>query len=119
MPILKTWLPLVKNVLRPFAYSVLIRFGLTAAESATDTLNCYFEMKNKQKDIIKIAKSYKESELLTKGLKGTTENEEKEQKGGFLSMLLRTLGASLLGNLLTGKGTIKAGNRTIRAGYDF
>ena len=56
---------------------------------------------------------------MIKGLKGTTENEEKEQKGGFLSMLLRTLGASLLGNLLTGKGTIKAGNGMIRAGYDF
>ena len=56
---------------------------------------------------------------MIKGLRETIENEEKEQKGGFLSILLKTLGASLLGNLLTGKGTIKAGNGTIRAGYDF
>ena len=43
-------------------------------------------------------------------------NETKEQKGGFLSMLLGTLGASLLGNLLTGKGTVRAGEGTVRAG---
>ena len=49
----------------------------------------------------------------------TIKNEAKEQKGGFLSMLLGTLGASLLGNLLTGKGTIRAGEGTIRAGQDF
>ena len=68
---------------------------------------------------MKIDKSYEESGLLIKGLRETIENEEKEQKGGFLSMLLKTLGASLLRNLLTGKGTIKAGNGMIRAGYDF
>ena len=50
-------------------------------------------------DIIEIVKSFKESGLLIK-----IQNEAKEQKGGFLSMLLGTLGASLLGNLLTGKG---------------
>ena len=49
----------------------------------------------------------------------TIKNEAKEQKGGFLSMLLGTLGASLLGNLLTGKGTIRVGEGTIRAGQDF
>ena len=49
----------------------------------------------------------------------TIKNEAKEQKGGFLSLLLGTLGASLLGNLLTGKGTIRAGEGTIRAGQDF
>ena len=68
---------------------------------------------------MKIDKSYEESGLLIKGLRETIENEEKEQKGEFFSMLLKTLGASLLGNLLTGKGTIKAGNGMIRAGYDF
>ena len=52
-------------------------------------------------DIIEIVKSFKESGLLIK-----IQNEAKEQKGGFLSMLLGTLGASLLGNLLTGKGVI-------------
>ena len=46
-------------------------------------------------------------------------NEAKEQKGGFLRMLLGTLGATLLGNLLTDKGTIRAGEGTIRTGQDF
>ena len=46
----------------------------------------------------------------------TIKNKAKEQKRGFHSMLLPTLGASLLGNLLTGKGTIRAGDDTIRAG---
>ena len=46
----------------------------------------------------------------------TIRNETKEQKGDFLSMLLGTLGASLLGNLLTGKGTVRAGEGTMRAG---
>ena len=52
-----------------------------------------------------------------KGVTKTIKNETKEQKGGFLSMLLGTLGASLLGNLLTGKGFVRAGNGTIRACY--
>ena len=60
-------------------------------------------------DIIKIVKSLEDSGLLLKGLIGTFQNEVKEQKGGFLSMLLDTLGASLLGNLLTGKGIYRAG----------
>ena len=59
------------------------------------------------------------SGLLIKGVTKTIKNEAKEQKGGFLSMLLATLGASLLGNLLTGKGTIRAGEETIRAGQVF
>ena len=49
----------------------------------------------------------------------TIKNVAKEQKGGFLEMLLHTLGASLLGNLLTGKGTIRVREGTIRAGQDF
>ena len=57
--------------------------------------------------------SLEESGLLIKGISKTTKNEAKEQKGGFLGMLLRILGASLLGNLLTGKGTIRAGNTTV------
>ena len=70
-------------------------------------------------DVIKIIKSLEESGLLIKGVSETIKNEAKEQKGGFLGMLLGTLGASLLGNLLTGKGTIKAGEGTVRAGQDF
>ena len=60
-------------------------------------------------DIMQIIKSLKESGLLTNGLSETIENVSKEHKGGFLSMLLGTLGARLLGNLLTGKDTITAG----------
>ena len=57
-----------------------------------------------------------------KGVSGTIQNEAKQQKGGFLSMLLGTLGASLLGNILAGKGFIRAGYGSkgkgiIRAGY--
>ena len=70
-------------------------------------------------DIMKIVKSIEESSLLIKGVSQTIKNETKEQKGGFLGMLLGTLGASLLGNLLAGKGTIRAGEDTVRAGQDF
>ena len=58
---------------------------------------------NEIDDIIKIVKSLEDSSLLLKGVTETARNEVKEQKGGFLSMLLGTLGASLLGNLLTGR----------------
>ena len=68
----------------------------------------------------------KKSGLLIKGVSKTTKMKQKKQKGEFLGMLLRTLGASLLGNLLTGKGTIRDGEGTIgadggtiRAGQDF
>ena len=68
------------------------------------------------KDILKIIKSLEDSRLLF-GVTQTVKNEGKEQKGGFLSMLLGTLGASLLGNILAGKGVKKAGEGTIRVGY--
>ena len=58
------------------------------------------------KDITEIVKSLENSGLLFKGVSETIQNEAKEQKGGFLSMLLGTLGASLLGNILAGKGAI-------------
>ena len=61
-------------------------------------------------DIMKIVQSLEDSNILLKGVTKTIENETKEQKGGFLSMLLGTLGASLLGNLLTGKGIVRAGS---------
>ena len=70
-------------------------------------------------DIIKIVKSLEDSGLLIEGVTKTVQNEGKEQKGGFLSMLLSTLGGSLLGNLLTGKGIYRAGKGkgVVRAGY--
>ena len=71
-------------------------------------------------DIIKIVQALQDSNILLKGVTETIKNETKEQKGGFLSMLLGTLEASLLGDLLTrnlsGKGTVRAGEGTIRAG---
>ena len=67
-------------------------------------------------DLTKIVKSLEESGLLIKGVSQTIKNEAKEQKVGFLSMLLGTLGASLLGDLLAGKGTLRAGEDTARAG---
>ena len=65
-------------------------------------------MKIRRKDIMKIIKSLEESGLLIKNVSKTVKNEIKNKKGGFLSMFLGTLGASLLGNLLTGKGKIRA-----------
>ena len=70
-------------------------------------------------DIMKILKSIEESGLLMKGVIETIRNEAKEQKGRFLSMLLGTLGAILLGNLLLSKNTIRAVEGSIRAGEDF
>ena len=72
-------------------------------------------------DILKIVKSLEDSGILLKGVSETIQDEAKKQRGGFLSMLLGTLGASLLGNILSkglsGKGVIRAGEGTIRAGY--
>ena len=59
-------------------------------------------------DIIKIIQALENSNILIKGVTKTIKNETKKQKGGFLSMLLGTLGASLLGNLFTGKGILGA-----------
>ena len=81
---------------------------------------------NEMEGIIKILKSLENSGLLLKRVTETVQNEVKEQKGGFLSMLLGTLGASLLGNLLAGrgiyrvgkgKGINRAGEGIVRAGY--
>ena len=74
-------------------------------------------------DIMKIIQALEDSNILLKGVNKTTKNETKEQKGGFLSMLLGTLGASLLGNILAGKGIVRAGSGNkkgkgiVRAGY--
>ena len=107
--LLKTGLPLIKNVIELLAKSVLIFLGLTAAASATDArihkkilgtgnMTTLVISNNKIEDI-KIVKSLEDSGLLLDGLTKTIQNEVKEQKRGYLSMLLGTLGASLLGNL--------------------
>ena len=67
-------------------------------------------------DIIKIIEALENSGILLKVVTKTIENETKEQRGRFLSMLLGTLGASLLGNLLSGKGLTRAGEGIVRAG---
>ena len=134
--LLKTGLSLIENVTKPLAKSVLIPLGLTAAASAAGSgihkknlgsgETTLIISNNEMKYIIRIVKSLEDSGLLLKGVSKTIQNEAKEQKGGFLSMLLGTLGASLLGNLLTGKGIYRAGkgkgiNRAgegiVRAGY--
>ena len=124
-------------MIKPLAKSVLIPLGLTSATSAADAgihkkilgsghNDTTLIISNDEiVDIIKIIKFLEDSGLLN-GVTETVQNEVKEQKGGFLSMLLGRLGASLLGNLLTGKGIYRAGkgkgiNRVgegiVRAGY--
>ena len=128
-PLLKTGLPLIKNVIKPLAKSVLIPLGLTAAASAADAgihkkilgsgnMTTLIISNDEIHDIIKIVKSLEDSGLLLKGVTETVQNEVKEQKRGFLSMLLGTLGVSLLGNLLTGKGVMamSQGRGIYRAG---
>ena len=72
--------------------------------------------------IMKIVQTLEDSNILLKGVTKTIKNEAKEQKGGFLSILMGTLGASLLGNLLAGKGIVRAssgnkkGKGIVRAG---
>ena len=70
-------------------------------------------------DIMKVDKSLEESGLLTKEIIETIKNKRKNQKGEFFPMLLGTLTASILGNALSGRGVIKAGERTIRADQKF
>ena len=71
---------------------------------------------DEMKDIIKIVKSLEDSGLLLKRVSETVQNETKEQKGRFLSMLLGTLGAILLGNILASKGIARAGEVIARVG---
>ena len=115
---MKVAVPLTNNVLAPL--------GLTAAMSAIDGsiqkkihgsgVQLIIEQKD-MNDIMKIIKTLENSGILLKGVSKIIENETKELGGGFLSMLLGTLRASLLGNLLTGgKGIIRAGEGIVRAG---
>ena len=117
-PLMEVALPLAKNVLAPL--------GLTAAMSAIDGsiqkkihgsgVKLIIEQGD-MNDIMKIIEALENSGILLKGVSKTIENETKEQTGGFLSMLLGTLGASLLGNLLTsGKGIMRVGEGIVRAG---
>ena len=128
-PLLKSGLPLLKPVIKPLGV-----LGLTAATSATDAAinkkilgfgnHAILIISNDDmQDLLKIVKSLEDSGILLDGITETVKNEVKEQKGGFLSMLLGTSGASLIGDLLTknlsGRGVIRAGEGTINAGYGF
>ena len=122
-PLLKTGLPLMKNLLKPLAKRVLKPLFLTAAASAANAaihkrmfrsdFTTLIISNEEMNDIMKIVKFLEESGLLIKGVREEIKSEAKEQKGGFLGMLVGTLGSSLLGNLLTGKSTIRAGEGAI------
>ena len=132
-PLLKTGLPLIKSVIKPLAKSILIPLGLTAATSTADAgihkkilgsgynrpsssashTTTLIISNDGMEDIIKIVKSLKDSGLLLKGVSQTVQDEAKEQKRGFLSMSLGTLGESLLGNILAAKGINRAGEGVI------
>ena len=117
-PITKNRITTNKNVIKPLAKSILIPLGLTAAASPADTEihkkilgsgkhnTTLIISNNEMEDIIKIVKSLEDSGLLLKGVNETVQNEAREQKGAFLSMLLVTLGATLLGNILASNGVI-------------
>ena len=108
-------LPLMKNMHKLLAKSVLVSLRLTAAVSAADAAipNKIFELattiiiSNEEiNDIMKIVKFLKESDLLIKGVSETIKNEAKERKVEFIGMLLGTLAASLLRSALADKGVI-------------
>ena len=106
MPLLKSGLPLLKPAVKPLGM-----LGLTAAALATDAAtnkkilgsgnHTLIISNDDMQDLLKIVKSLEDSGILLNGITETEKKEVKEQKGGFLSMLLGTLGASLLGDLLT------------------
>ena len=116
-PLLKARLSLLKSVIKPLELLVL-----TAVSSAIDAgvqkkiygsgTTTVITSNEEMNDIMKIVQALEDSNILLKRGTKTIKNETKEQKGGFLSMLLGTLGASLLGDLITknlsGKGTVRA-----------
>ena len=109
--------------------NILASLGLSAAVSATDAAiqkkiygagsKTLIISKNDLNDLIKIATALEEHDILLKGTTKTIKNNTKKQEGAFLSMLLGTLGASLLGNLLTGKGLYRTGKGIYRTGQRF
>ena len=122
-------MPLIRNLLELLAKNVLIPLWLTTAASTTDAAIhkkmfgsgfATLKISNKElEDIMKIINSLDDSSLLIKGVSETIKNEARGQKEEFLGMSLGTLGASLLGNLLTGKVIIRARKGTNRASENF
>ena len=104
--------PLAKNVLAPLritaaasAINAGIQKKIHRSGSTTSIIS-----NEEMNDIMKIIYALEDSDILLKEVTKTIKNETEEQKGGILSMLLGTLGASLLGNLLTGKRILRAGS---------
>ena len=125
-PLLKIGLPPIKIVITPLTKGVLIPLGLTAAASAADAGihkkilgsggHTTLIISNKDmEDLIKIVKSLEDSGLLLKRVTESVKNAVKEQREGFLSMLLLTLGACLLGDLLSWKGVDRSWEWIVRA----
>ena len=116
--LIKPAISIGKNILAPL--------GLSAAMSATDAAiqkrmygsgdSMLIISNNDLNDLNKIITALEEHDILLKGTAKAIKNETQKQKGGFLSMLLGTLGASLLGNLLTGKGLYRTGQGMYKAG---
>ena len=122
-PLMKVAMPLAKHVLAPLGISTAMSaidgsIKKKMLGSGTTTL---IILNDEMDDILKIVKSLENFNVLLKGVSETIQHEAKELRGGFLSMLLGALGASLLGDILSkglsGKGVIRAGEGTIRAGY--
>ena len=119
--LLKTGLPLIKNTIKPLAKKASMPLRLKVSASATDATiqkkifgsgTTKLIISNEEmNDIMIIIKSLEDADLLIKGISETIENEANEQKGGFLGMLLGTLGASLLWNLLPVGAVIWAGKQ--------
>ena len=118
----------MKNVIKPWTKSFLIPLGSTAAASAEDAgihkkllgsgHNTTLIISNDEmEDILQIVKSLKDSWILLKGVNETIKYKAKEKKGGFISMFLGTLGGGILGNILVGKGFMRAGEGTVRFGH--
>ena len=109
---MKVAVPLAKNILAPLEITAsvsAIDAGIQKKIHGSGTITLIIS-KEEMNDIMKITQALEDSNILLKGVTKTIENETKEQKEGFLSMLLGTLGASLLGNLLAGKGIVRAGS---------
>ena len=121
---MKVAIPLAKNVLAPLGITVpasAIDAGILKKIHGSEATTLIISNKE-MNDIIKLIQVLEDSNILLKGVTNTIKNETKEQKGGLLSMLLGTLGASLLGNLLSEKGIVRAvsgnnkGKGILRAG---
>ena len=125
-PLMKVAMPLAKNVLAPLGLSAAMSAidGSTKKKMLGSGATTLIISNDEMDDILKIENrnsSLENSGVLLKGVSETIQHEAKEQRGGFVGMLLGTLGASLVGDVLSkglsGKGVIRAGEGTIRAVY--